>query len=127
MPYLYGGGHAGYATFKKHCSTPKASNKACRVDCSGLVSFVIDKVYGTNWDWYVNASGYMAGAGSGHWHRILPMSSAKPGDIVTIPDHVEFLASGSGASLHSIGAHHTGTLDGTVSAGNYYSKAFRYK
>lgn len=125
VPYLYGGGHLGsYTAFKRVCPSISKSNPKCEVDCSGLVSMTVDAVLGTQWDWTID--GTMTGSGSSHWHAI-SMSSVKPGDIVTNAGHVEFVYSGSGSTLKTIGAHQTGTVDGVVNAGSTFNRAYEYE
>ena len=128
--YLYGGGHETYTAFHRACPTVSASNGACEVDCSGLVSMATDMALGTNYTWFVDGNGYMQGAGASHWHQI-STSSVQAGDIVTASDHVEFVDTGSGPYPHigTFGAHSTGQRDGYQGPGRtfVYTKAFRYE
>lgn len=130
VPYLRGGGHDGWAAFHNGCQTPSKNNPKCEVDCSGLVSMVVDAATHSNWDWTVGADAQMHGAGSGHWHAI-PFNSVQTGDIVTTGfdgGHVEFVVSGHGANLITFGAHNSSVPDGVVSANGYhYTNAYRYE
>jgi hypothetical protein len=127
--YRYGAGHESYTTFHKGCPTVKNVYN-CEVDCSGLVSMATDLALGKNYSWYVDGNGVMQGSGASHWHSI-SLSSAKPGDIVTASDHVEFVDTGYGVYPHigTFGAHSTGQRDGYQSPGHtfHYYKAYRYE
>ncbi|HSW79563.1 MAG TPA: hypothetical protein VLG47_02180, partial [Candidatus Saccharimonadales bacterium] len=129
-PYVFGGGihGTGYTqSFLNSCEHGTRGGNpvlsyACGTDCSGFISEVVDDVLGWHSVWTVNG-GYMSG---GNWTQI-SLSNVKPGDIVTVGDHVEFVQSGSGNNIVSFGDHHTGTNVSAVSTSGYYTRAFRWE
>ncbi len=124
---------SGYSSYIKSCEhggvsggTPVISasvDSTCTTDCSGFVSTVVDDVLHTNYSWIVNGSGVMTG---GSWHAI-SLSQVKPGDIVTIPDHVEFVVSGTGSNITTIGEHNSSSKVGDVNWGTYWDAAYRWE
>jgi hypothetical protein len=112
LPYVYGGGihEILYSGVVKDCESNKqdgtpVKDSVCDTDCSGFVSMVVDDVLNKSYVWTVNG----AAMSGGSWTRLSSVSDAEPGDIVTRDTHVEFVYSGSGNSLETIGEAETGT------------------
>jgi hypothetical protein len=133
IPYAYGGGPHGPGVFPGGCTAAALNTKsrACEVDCSGLVSYVIDSVDHVNLGWSVDGDGMMSGGSGEKYWKSVGIANAQPGDIVTRPDHVEFFVSrGSNGTINTFGAHYTGNPggDGPVSdvQADYYTQAFQF-
>lgn len=136
--YQLDGGHQGYDAYKRGCPDPThpANNQAsgsggpnngnpspCAVDCSSLVSLAVDDAFGQKFNWVVaDIVGDRA-----HWQKI-DLSKAQPGDVVTVDtEHVEIFVSLSGKTIHTFGAHHTGTQTGqTQASSDYYNGVYHY-
>lgn len=138
--YKWGGGHGiHYRDFKDACPNPQhprnnhpygatayyhnGNPSPCGVDCSGLISMVVDEAFDRDKDWVVGA----LKNDTKNWKEI-PKHKAKAGDIVTIGanEHVEFVRFMRNGVAHTFGAHRTGKkIDGDRSIGMYDS-AYRY-
>lgn len=140
--YAWGGGHQSYADFWQSCPNPSAGSasrqadakSSCFVDCSGLVTQVIDKVTGQNYQWSAGDDVLYAQntASEGKWTPI-SLSQVQHGDILVTDGHVEFYDSGSGSdgnwsNINSWGALETGTRVGEHSASWWGSmQAYRFE
>lgn len=134
--YEYGGGHQGYKPFISGCPDPSnppdnepsggpvngdpaglsGNPSPCATDCSGLIYIALDEAFNLDLMGTVSGSGVMS---VGDWKSI-PISQAQPGDIVTLPGHVEIVDQVNGSSITTFGSHETGTQTGTVTSSTSY-------
>lgn len=130
--YNFGGGHQSYSVFRQNCPEQAISSAAasstpqdpgpCSTDCSGLVSVSIDGAFNQNFSMTVTEStGQMIGSGSQYWQPI-SLSQVQPGDIATIPGHVEIVDhyDPSTNTLYTFGSHETGKQTSLISTVNYF-------
>lgn len=138
--YAWGGGHQGRTAYVAGCPNPAdppanppniahspnvahdGNPNACAVDCSGLVSMAVDAAFDQTFDWVVADI-----TQSPDWKQV-PIPQAQPGDVVTVgTEHVEIFVSYDAGTVHTFGAHETGTQTGTaVAAPGYYDAAYQY-
>lgn len=136
--YDFGGGHAGRTAYVQGCPNPTTppdnqpsggpnggNPSPCALDCSSLVSMAVDDAFGTTFDWTVAD----IVADHKHWQQI-NLQQAQPGDVVTVGiEHIEIFVSYDAGSktIHTFGAHHTGTKVGPSQADQgYYDGVYRY-
>lgn len=136
--YNFGGGHQSYSVFRQNCpeqaiSSAAASSTAqspgpCSTDCSGLVTVSIDGAFNQNYSMSVSEStGQMTGTGSQYWQPV-SLSQVQPGDIATIPGHVEIVDHYNAATktLYTFGSHQTGTQTNEIHTVNYFKNYYTW-
>lgn len=138
--YEWSGGHQGVSAFKAGCPDPShppnnqphggpvngdpsgasGNPSPCATDCSGLVSIATSEAFNQNYSWSVSESdGSMQGTGASNWKSV-PVAKAQPGDIVTLPGHVEIVDHVSGGTVYTFGSHETGTKTGPATTPSSY-------
>lgn len=125
-PYAWGGGVHGdgaYTDWAKNCESGSTHTpiKSCAMDCSGFVSVVVDDVTGNNFGWTAGDDALSGSAkGDSHWH-VVSASKAVPGDIITAPGHVEFVAAVSGGKVTQTYGEHDSKTDVSAVPYSYIS------
>lgn len=122
LPYSHQGVHAdgGAENYRKRCPDSKIPGDAsCAIDCSAFVSVMLYDAYGTVPDFPKNISLYVsttdgslinqtAGSGPTPLFREISLTEIKPGDVLSMPNHMGVVeswdpATGKLKSIESVG------------------------